>query len=161
MRHPLHDYTTPGAYFITFVTLDRQNLLGTIRDGKFQSSKRGKIVERTWFDLPRYFPNLQLDAFQLMPDHVHCIMILVDPKLSGVLPGKAKGIPQVVQAFKGMSARKINRVFGTPGQAVWQRGYNDRVIRSERELEKFRQYTLTNPLRQVFRPADGASASTQ
>jgi len=56
-------------------------------------------------------------------------------------------LPRVIQVLKGLSAREINHLRGTIGQPVWQERYHERVIRSERELEKFRQYIESNPLR--------------
>ncbi|MCH7472190.1 hypothetical protein IIA79_04480 [bacterium] len=52
-----------------------------------------------------------------------------------------------MRGFKTFTAVEINRSQGTTGQPAWQEGYQDRVIRSEAELEKFRYYIETNPLR--------------
>jgi len=147
VRHPQHNYATPGGYFVTFVTAGRRKALGVIRKGKLQLSWQGGIVLETWRSLPEYFQTVILDAFAIMPDHVHCIIILVDPNTAQVDSCKAKGIPQVVQGFKGMSARRINSMQGTRGSAFWQPGYIDRVIRNEKELEKYRYYIETNSLR--------------
>lgn len=53
----------------------------------------------------------------------------------------------VVRAFKSAAAKRINRLRNTPGAAVWQRNYHDRVIRSERELSHVRRYIRDNPIR--------------
>jgi REP element-mobilizing transposase RayT len=80
MRHPQHDYSTPGAYFITFVTKDRENSLGRISDGAMELSVAGRVVEHCWLRLPQIYQGLILDAFQVMPDHVHCILSFVPKK---------------------------------------------------------------------------------
>ncbi len=50
-----------------------------------------------------------------------------------------------VRAFKAASTKRINQHCGSPGAAVWQRGYYERVIRNERELCAVRQYIRDNP----------------
>jgi len=87
-----------------------------------------------------------LDAFITMPDHVHCIIILTQPKLLNQ-KGKVKPLPEVIRGFKSMSSRQINKLFNRTGVPVWQEGYHDRVIRNDRELDSFRQYIVTNPIR--------------
>ena len=44
-----------------------------------------------------------------------------------------------------MSAKRINRLRGTPSASVWQRNYYERVIRNEKELNRIRQYIHDNP----------------
>jgi hypothetical protein len=52
-----------------------------------------------------------------------------------------------VRSLKSASTRAINRARKTPSLPVWQRGYHERIIRSERELTAVRQYILDNPKR--------------
>jgi hypothetical protein len=59
--------------------------------------------------------------------------------------GHAPPLPTIVGAFKSAATREINRQRLTPGARVWQRGYHERVVRSERELEAIREYILNNP----------------
>jgi hypothetical protein len=61
-----------------------------------------------------------------------------------VTPGS---LGAIVRAYKSAVARRINRLRETPGMAVWQRGYHERVIRSERHLDAVRAYILDNPRR--------------
>jgi putative transposase len=56
-------------------------------------------------------------------------------------------LPEVVRALKTFSARRINALRNTPGTPVWQRGYYERIIRSERELNLTRRYIETNSQR--------------
>jgi putative transposase len=150
MRHPLHDYTQAAGYFITTVTSKRSAILGTISHGVFTASNCGKMVQEIWTHLPEYFPGLTLDAFQLMPDHVHCIMIISHLPASDGNDVKRYGLPRVMQSFKSMSARRINLLRDTLGRPVWQEGYIDRIIRNEGELEKYRNYIINNPLRTIL-----------
>ena len=77
-RLPGYDYASAGRYFITVCTQNRVPFLGKIVQGKMQLNANGTIVEHCWFDLPNHYPNLILDAFVVMPNHFHGIMIIVD-----------------------------------------------------------------------------------
>jgi len=154
MRYRPHDYSSAAGYFVTFATRNRRPLLGAIVNASFRASAAGRIVEDVWRQLPVRYPTAQCDAFQLMPDHVHCIVVLLDARVAGIPDAGSVDLPAVMHWLKGVSSRRINAAMGTSGKPVWQVGYTDRVIRSERELEKFRQYTLTNPLRYSLRESE-------
>jgi putative transposase len=150
MRHPLHDYTQAAGYFVTTVTADREPLLGYIRNGVFSASAYGKIVDKVWTGLPSRFEGLVCDALQLMPDHLHGILIITHlPGAQGAKP-TTYSLPQVMQALKSISSRQINLLRGVTGVRVWQEGYHDRIIRSDKELEKYRNFLVTNPLRTII-----------
>jgi REP element-mobilizing transposase RayT len=55
-----------------------------------------------------------------------------------------------MRGFKTFSARQINKQRNTPGNAVWQRGYYDHIIRGENSLQKIRDYIESNPLKWEF-----------
>ena len=59
--------------------------------------------------------------------------------------GVRHGLLEIVRALKTYSARRINATRGTPGASVWQRGYYERIIRDERELDLTRKYITSNP----------------
>jgi putative transposase len=142
MRHPAHDYSGAAGYFITFVTHDREPLLGWLIGDHLQPSPAGEILLQSWQSLPEAFPAVQLDCIAAMPDHVHCL-VLVLPQATD----ERASLSRIIGSLKQHAARRINVWRGTPGAPVWQRGFMDRVIRDERELEKFRNYIATNALR--------------
>lgn len=135
-RLPDYDYSQPGAYFITINTDGRENLFGRIVDGLMGLFDAGHIVEKTWNDLPNHYPDIRLEAFVIMPNHVHGIISLLDQKYS---------LSEIVRAFKSFSARRINLIRKTPGIPVWQRGFHDHIIRDEAELQRIADYIDTNP----------------
>jgi len=73
-----HDYLNPGIYFITICAKDRQQLFGRINDNKMMLNLYGRIVYTKWIDIARHFKNAHVDVFQIMPDHLHGIIILTD-----------------------------------------------------------------------------------
>lgn len=77
-----YDYAEAGAYFVTICTKGRVCLFGEIVNGDMQLNEFGKIVMATWADLPAHYAGVELDAFVVMPNHVHGIVVLT----SGGLP---------------------------------------------------------------------------
>jgi len=71
-----YDYTKAGAYFITIVTQNRSFLFGNIIDGEMHLNDAGKMIDTTWQEIPSFYPSVEIDAFQIMPNHVHGIIIL-------------------------------------------------------------------------------------
>ena len=143
-----YDYAQDGAYFVTICTHNRICLFGEVRNEAMVLNHNGQIVEACWYDLPRHYPNIELDAFIVMPNHVHGIIILRNGVGVGLRPSpteKIHDLPEIVRALKSFAARRINERRDTPGQVVWQRSFHDRIIRSETEWNALRQYTLSNP----------------
>ena len=62
-------------------------------------------------------------------------------------PRRAKrgSLGAVIASFKTHSAIAVNRARNTPGAAVWQRNYYERIIREEDELLRIREYIRDNP----------------
>jgi len=163
-----YDYAQVGAYFVTIVTRDRACLFGEVVDGEMWPNQFGRIVQATWGELPDHYPGVERDAFMVMPNHIHGIIVLVDdggvgeydvgaglkPALTEFRPTTtpraglkpAPTLPEIIWAFKTFSARRINESRATPGALVWQRNYYERVVRGENELSRIREYIANNPL---------------
>ena len=126
----------------------------------------GKIVELFWRDLPRHYPDLRLDAFVVMPNHIHGVIEIVGAihesprqKIRTATPSGAirelpvriqrrgMSLPKIVGRFKMTSAKRINEIRGMPGAPVWHRNYYEHIVRDQRELEIIREYIHTNPAR--------------
>ncbi len=138
------DYSRPGAYFITICIHKGKSILGKILDGKINLSKFGKIVKSTWLDLPKYYPNIRIDVFTIMPNHFHGIIFIVG---AGLKPAPTKyPLSEIIRGFKTFSSRRINEMRHMPGIPVWQRNYYEHVVRNENELNLIREYILYNPL---------------
>jgi len=76
LRLPEYDCSQPGAYFVTVCTRDRECILGEVVDASFRPNEMGTMVEHTLLWLTRQFPTIQLDAHSVMPNHLHCILLL-------------------------------------------------------------------------------------
>ena len=140
LRLPGYDYSQAGAYFITACTQNRVMLFGEVIDEQVRLNEMGAIVQQTWDDLPTHYHGIDLDAFIVMPNHVHGIIILADES------ARRHAIPEIVRGFKTFSARRVNERAGKSG-VLWQRGYYEHVIRNEKALDRIRAYIANNPAR--------------
>ncbi|MBK8700484.1 MAG: hypothetical protein IPN29_13520 [Saprospiraceae bacterium] len=76
MRLKDYDYSSPGYYFITICCQNKRHVFGKIENGCMILNEFGKIADEEWKKLPERFPNMNLDVFQIMPDHMHAIIAL-------------------------------------------------------------------------------------
>lgn len=144
LRLPGYDYGWPGAYLVSACTAGRSPLFGRIVRGVIQLSPAGEVVSEEWWRAAVVRPNVVLDAFVVMPNHIHGIVWLrARDDERGVAPPAT--IPTLMQQFKSISSKRINALWGTSGAPVWQRGYHDRIIPDERALETIRRYVIENP----------------
>ncbi|MDX2231858.1 MAG: transposase [Leptolyngbyaceae cyanobacterium bins.349] len=78
-----YDYASPSAYFITICTQNRACLFGEIDNGVMQLNDAGQMVQRVWVDLPQRFPAIELNAFVIMPNHIHGIIQFTHDAIAG------------------------------------------------------------------------------
>jgi putative transposase len=71
-----YDYRAAGAYFITIVVQDRACLFGEVVEGAMCLNDAGRMVERWWLELNRRFPHVSTDAYVVMPNHFHGIVVI-------------------------------------------------------------------------------------
>ena len=215
IRLPGYDYSQTGSYFLTINTYKKDHLFGEVVNGVVKLSPVGEIVQEQWLQIPRHFSNVVLDAFVIMPNHMHGIVVITDGEVrsgkgkgkafekhgtqkihttlsysihynkstnldSNALPirdetgenalplrlesatsqshtqseslttplrlgSKPGSIPAIVQNFKSVSSRKINKLLKTPGSTIWHRNYYEHVIRDEVDFERIVAYIEQNP----------------
>ncbi len=155
-----YDYSQPGAYFITVCTHNREHLFGHVDKGKMVLNNAGDVIKKSLLEIPEHFPNVTIDEYVIMPNHVHCIMIISvgannHSPLRGYSPqqvnspkhpksGTSKTIGSIVRGFK-IGAVKWFRE-NTDIQKPWQRNYYEHIIRNENELNDIRKYIVNNPI---------------
>lgn len=76
IRLKQYDYAQPGGYFVTVVTYQHECLFGEIVNEQMQLSEFGCIAEECWRAIPDHFPNVELGAYVIMPNHVHAIIVI-------------------------------------------------------------------------------------
>ena len=156
------DYSQAGAYFVTVCTYERACRFGDVVDGNMRLNEAGRIVEQCWAAIPIHFPDVVLDAFVVMPNHVHGIVIItrktVGAKNFSPLPGSgaevrtprspSKTIGSIVRGFK-VGATKWFRENGGIDK-VWQRNYYEHIIRGDEFLNRIREYIQNNPMQWAY-----------
>lgn len=118
-----------------FAVMDR--LLGDARAGPFflrQPTLAALVVETIQCNA-RALGQYVLDAFVVMPNHVH---LPITPKVP---------IPQLTKSLKGITARRANQISGQTGSPFWQEETYDHEVRQEHELERIRSYIESDPVR--------------
>jgi REP element-mobilizing transposase RayT len=114
-----------------------------------------------------HHPYVDLDAWVIMPNHVHGIMVILDDDTvscdrrggsrtalttaptTAPTTAKRKPLGRLIGAFKTVSTKRINEIRHTPGNRFWQRDYWEHIIRDESSLAQIRQYVINNPARWV------------
>ena len=166
IRLPDYDYSRPGAYFITVCTKNDECLFGEIVRDEVRLNQYGQIVSDEWIRTAQIHTFVELDAYIVMPDHFHGIIIIKDtgtgrgsqanafewcrgraPTAERFGRPVAGSLPTIIRSFKSAVTRRINTLRGTPGNPVWQRGYYEHVIRYNEKINLVREYILNNPLR--------------
>jgi putative transposase len=128
-----YDYAHVGAYFVTVCTAKRACIFGVIAGDRMQLNRAGLVVEGEWLAIPARWRDVAIDAFVVMPNHIHGIVWLMRA-------GQAPPLPTLIGSFKSGVSRQL-------GRPVWQRSFYDRVIRNDAELQTHRQYIADNPIR--------------
>jgi len=125
------------------------------------------MVRMVWNEIPRYYSGVEIDQFQIMPNHIHGIIVMVGagpracPDNNGQPCHQIHGQPQgvaptrlslndVVHRFKTMTTKKYCdgiKQYGWPAFAgkLWQRNYYEHIIRSDEDIGRIRDYILNNP----------------
>ena len=73
-----YDYSRAGLYFITICCQDMKCRFGKIEKDEMVLNELGMIAQNEWAKLPERFSNFELDVFQIMPNHIHGIILLND-----------------------------------------------------------------------------------
>ena len=163
-----YDYAQAGAYFITICTHNRTHLFGTIAAGTVLTNAAGNAAADCWLQIPVHFPNVELDQWVIMPNHIHGILVITTPIkgefVAGVhaaanLTSPAKEKPQsphrpqpsgtagtigsIVRGFKiGVTNWHRRQSIAAP---IWQRNYWEHIVRDESQMQRIQNYIINNP----------------
>ncbi|MEE9456330.1 MAG: transposase [bacterium] len=140
-------------------TFDRECLFGDVIGGGVRLNEWGRVASEEWLRSAAGRAEIELDAFVVMPNHIHGIVIITDDAVgaTGRSPlhdtdGRPRGPAKRSSAsficgYKPAVTRRINQSRGTPGARLWQRNYYERVIRDDEELGRALGYIADNPAR--------------
>ena len=163
-----YDYSQAGLYFVTICTHQRLPLFGEIIEGEMILNAAGMIAKKCWLAIPEHFPQVKLEEFVIMPNHVHGIIQIdiIDVGAKNLSPlqlqqsdvgaknfsplhttsrptGTSKTIGSIVRGFK-IGVTTWFRA-NTTTHCVWLRNYHEHIIRDENAYLKIADYVQTNP----------------
>jgi REP element-mobilizing transposase RayT len=173
-----YDYSQAGAYFITICCENRMNRFGDITvgatladaqnsDAKMVLNEYGQIAHTEWIKLTERFTNFELDVFQIMPNHMHGIIVLNnvgatlavaqndnaqneikhdDDIRAGASP--APTVSDIVGAYKSLVANGCLNIYKSKNEMMgklWQRNYHEHIIRNEQSYQTISNYIINNP----------------
>jgi REP element-mobilizing transposase RayT len=154
------DYRSAAAYFITICT--------HLRVRTFDNPSWAAAATDAWLAIPVHSSRVVLDAWVLMPNHLHGILVLTDDdgqaitdapfdlsqvafgtamNPTGLINAPSGSLGAIIGSYKSVVTRRINQLRQLPGGRIWQRGYYERVIRNSDELDRIRAYVHDNPAR--------------
>ena len=139
-----YDYSTPGAYFITVCTANREKIFWSDRRGELCSpanvplSDIGMIVDNEIQKLSTVYDAVHVDKYCIMPDHIHMIL-----SVNTDVDGRQIAAPTVSTAI-GQMKRWVSVQLG---RSIWQKSFIDRVIRNDKGYQAIWEYIENNPIK--------------
>jgi putative transposase len=160
VRLPGYDYSAAGLYFVTICTAGRVCVFGEVVDGAMILGPLGAIVDEEWRRTAQVRRAVRLDAFVVMPNHVHGILHILGPSAHGravavgahgVRPAAAvrrpRSLDSFVAGFKAAVTSRARRLVDMSEGSLWQRNYYEHIIRGLDDLSRIRAYIAANPAR--------------
>ncbi len=163
-----YDYSQAGAYFVTIVTYHRDCLFGEIENEIMILNEFGKIADECWRAIPDHFPNVELGAHMIMPNHMHGVIVIHDDESASHLGMtdddgrgaamlrpyanttnnhkinvKPRSLGAIIRSYKSAVTYRINKEHNATG--IWQRNYYEHIIRSADEANRIHLYIEANP----------------
>jgi REP element-mobilizing transposase RayT len=157
-----YDYSSAGAYYVTIVTWHRDCILGDVIQPEFPAeafvnlTALGQIADECWCAIPKHFPNVELGAHVIMPNHVHGILMIRNDESMTVatqwvaptapdnrpMGPKPKSLGAIIRSYKSAVSYRANKKLNTTG--IWQQNYYEHIIRDERDLQNKTDYIHAN-----------------
>ncbi len=174
-RLQAYDYSSPWWYFITICTKERIHYFWEIKNGEMNYTKSWEFAQEFLKEIPSHFNHVLLDSYIVMPNHIHCLLILREriPKDDWIVPHVDKAVPLSLQEKHTFSTpTKNDQPWNIPiypkswsiSSIIWsyksvctkhirkitpsfqrQPRFHDRIIRNEDEYNRIKQYIHTNP----------------
>ncbi len=129
-------YGSSGAYSVTVCTKGRRPY--------FKHPALEQILKDEWINLRQHFAGVTPDILVVMPDHIHCI-VWIDAEVED-----SPTLDQIIGGYKSIInvvwIRYVKEVGLKGPWQLWQRSFQDHIIRSEQDLREKQNYIHNNPL---------------
>jgi len=145
------DYSSPNAYFITICVKNFLPLFGEIRNCIVGFSEIGNIAAIYMQNIPELRSNIEVDEFIIMPNHLHCILIIIENKEADIRKEKVARFGQpvegsisvIINQYKGAVKKWCNN--NRFENFKWQSKFYDHIIRDKKSYNTIKNYILNNP----------------
>ena len=149
-----YDYSQNGAYFVTICVKDKKCILWESNVGANrvrpelsqihpELSKTGIIVENEISRIAIVYANVKIDAYVIMPNHIHLIVVIQNGNDEIVNDdGRTRFAPtisRIIKQTKGLATKQI-------GYSIWQKSFYDHIIRDEADYKRIAEYMENNPV---------------
>jgi len=134
------DYSKNGYYFVTICTKDRKNLFWESVGADIirpHLSEYGKIVNTAINAIALHYPNMKIDEYVIMPDHIHMILIIYNDGNGRMVSAPTKPLSTVIGQMKRWVSKEI-------GFSVWQKSYYEHIIRDDADYMIKAEYIKNN-----------------
>ena len=157
------DYGDNGAYFITICTRNREHFFGEIvsinDENEMQFNKIGKLAYQFWKEIPKHFPFIELGNYQIMPNHVHGILIsdkinILDDVVETLqcnvstknefmakISPKSGTISTTLRSYKSVVTKYAHHIHAN---FFWQERFHDDIVRDSESFERIQNYIENN-----------------
>jgi len=184
-----HDYTERMMYMVTMVVEGRRPLFGKVvgrsdapagsdQAPRIDLSELGQRVNDEWWGIPRYYPQVEIKALQVMPDHLHGVLFVkekMEKDLSRIIRGFKTGCNrhyrELFPAVQHVATQSQQTGRQEGRQTGWQegrqeerpakedrthgllfaRGFNDQLLLREGQLQRWLDYLRDNPRRLLMK----------
>lgn len=167
IRYGSFDYSQNGHYFVTVCTYKQEHLFGEIINDDMILNQYGRIVNFELLKTNNIRPDVYVDEFVIMPNHIH-VIVKIDKETNETasvgaysytplqntpiqntqkcqFKSPSKNLGAMVRGFKTVTTIAINKLRNVFKQPVWQRNYYEHIIRDDVSLYNIRQYIQNNP----------------
>ena len=163
-----NDYTARRMYMVTMVTEGRMPLFGKVVGHSeaiepssevphIELSPLGRAIEQIWQTIGRHHPEIKVVALQMMPDHLHAILFVME-KMEKPLGKVLLGVKQACnQAFREVITPEIVAVAQQHARLkrenglLFAKGFNDQILLRDGQLERWLNYLRDNPRRLLMK----------
>ena len=138
-RSNINDYYGKHIYMITLAVEGRRPLLGTLKgralpkDGNdepawVEFSELGRAVRQCWRNIPTFYPEVKLIAFQMMPDHLHGILQITNET--------SNHLGKIINGFKTGCNKEYRKLFAEALPLHTLSHNNLKIVKNHQETEE-------------------------
>lgn len=153
LRLSEYDYNSVGVYFVTICTHEKKRILSDVvvraihesPAAEVRLTAAGNVVLQVLQSLPHRYPELQIDHYVIMPNHIHLLLRITAQRAIHESPLRDRHslLSKAIGFLKMNSSKQIHMI--NPDLTVWQRSYYEHIIRNERDYQEIWRYIEGNP----------------